>query len=87
MLPALRVGGHYRARVERIHADGRVTLVIKDVAVDARAHAPLREGAQIEVEVETLLPEPVLRVIGSGRQELPGGSAEVAARTGAGGRD
>ena len=87
MLPALKVGGRYRARVERIHADGRVTLVIKDVALDARAHAPLREGAQIDVEVETLLPEPVLRVLGNGRQDLPGGAADVAARAGAGGRD
>ncbi|HNX19549.1 MAG TPA: hypothetical protein PKG80_04690 [Acidobacteriota bacterium] len=62
MLPALKVGGVYRARVEALMADGRVRLSLDGMRVDARCEAGLAEGTLVEVEVDRLWPDVVLRV-------------------------
>jgi hypothetical protein len=62
MLPALRVGRRYAARVVELWADGRVRLALSDHQLVARAEAPVRLGETVEVEVIRLVPEVVLRV-------------------------
>ncbi len=77
MLPALKVGGTYPARVVALLPDRRVRLALTDGSVDARCEAPLTRGETVTVEVDRLFPEVVLRVrrpagAAGGRQEVPG---------------
>ncbi|RMG47384.1 MAG: hypothetical protein D6718_03655 [Acidobacteria bacterium] len=71
-LPALRVGGLYRARALRLLPDGRVRLQLGGGTVTARALRPVRAGQALVVEVVRLCPEVVLRVRAAGK-DLPGG--------------
>ncbi len=80
MLPALKVGGAYRAVVHRILSHRRVQLRIDGALLDARVETAVREGQELIVEVECLLPEVtfVLRrgggkMLPTARQSLPGG--------------
>ena len=70
MLPALRVGGVYQARVQSIRADRRVLLAIEQSSLVARVQTAVREGELLLVEVDRLLPEVVLRVQRA-RKEMP----------------
>ncbi len=62
MLPALRVGGLYEARVARLMPGGRVRIVLSGETLAARAETSMREGDELTVEVVRLHPELVLRV-------------------------
>lgn len=78
MLPALRIGGVYTARVRGRGPDGRVRLELGGMTVAARCALPLCSGDIVEVEVDRIRPEVVLRVT---RQSVPdpaisAGSAE-----------
>lgn len=68
MHPALAVGGSYQAEVIVRGADGRVQLRLAGVLVSARTALRLAAGDRVEVEVDRLRPEVVLRVT---RQLLP----------------
>lgn len=76
MLPALAVGGVYRAEVVRLMADGRARMSVGGREVQAHARTALVEGETVWVEVERLQPEVVLRIrarqgASIGRQKLP----------------
>jgi len=79
MLPALRVGGVYPARVARIEGDGRVRIVLEGTPLVARAERQLRRGEEVLVEVERIVPTLVLRVVRTvgeptPREEEPAGT-------------
>ncbi|MDQ7007272.1 MAG: hypothetical protein Q9Q40_08570 [Acidobacteriota bacterium] len=80
MLPALKVGGRYRAVVERIVSSRRILLRLGGERISARVAAPVREGEVVTVEVEHLVPEVVLRIR---RKEVPAGAEKSAAVGGA----
>lgn len=77
MLPALKVGGRYRASVERIVSSERIHIRLQGERLSARVTAPVREGEQVWVEVERLVPEVVLRLCRP-RPESAGGGTEIA---------
>ncbi|GEM_PF-4524738 len=62
MLPALRVGGVYRARVESLLVGGRVRIDLKGETLCARCEAAVREGEIIDIEVLRIRPEVVLKI-------------------------
>ncbi len=62
MLPALKVGGVYPACVLQILADRRIRLLVEGEALLARVETQVREGEQVFVEVERLMPELVFQV-------------------------
>ena len=72
MLPALKVGGVYPARVARIEGAGRVRIVLEGTPLVARAERPLRQGEEVLVEVERIVPTLVLRVVGPVGDPTPG---------------
>lgn len=71
MLPALKVGGVYPARVRGEQAGGRIAIELGGEVMMARAEVPVRPGQRVMVEVDSLNPVVVLRIV-SGRQEMPG---------------
>lgn len=62
MLPALKVGGVYRASVLQILADRRIRILVEGEVLLARVETQVREGEQVFVEVDRLMPELVFRV-------------------------
>ena len=72
MLPALKVGGCYAARVLGAVTDGRVAIELGGETLSARTEVPVRSGQRVLVEVESLVPVVVLR-IAADRQEVPPG--------------
>ncbi len=79
MLPALKVGGIYPARVARIEGDGRVRIVLAGTPLVARAERRLSRGQEVLVEVERIVPTLVLRVVRTvgeptGEEAEPAGS-------------
>ena len=70
MLPALKVGGLYVARVLGQASDGRVVIELGGVTMPARAEAPVKAGQAVTVEVDSLNPVVVLRIVPD-RQEVP----------------
>jgi hypothetical protein len=62
MLPALKIGGVDAARVAAIHPGGRISLVLGGTTLLARCAAGIAEGETVEVEVDRITPELVLRV-------------------------
>jgi hypothetical protein len=70
MLPALKVGGLYVARVLGQAGDGRVLIELGGVTMPARAEAPVKAGQTVTVEVDSLNPVVVLRIVPD-RQEVP----------------
>ena len=78
MLPALKVGGRYRAVVERIVSSRRIVIRLGGERLSARIEAPVREGETVIVEVERLLPEVVLRLR---RQEMPPVAERISSQT------
>lgn len=70
MLPALKVGGVYAARVISDAESGRVAIELGGVVMLARAQAPVRAGQSVTVEVDSLNPVVVLRILPQ-RQEVP----------------
>jgi membrane protein implicated in regulation of membrane protease activity len=70
VLPALKVGGLYAARVLGTVASGRVSIELGGETLTARAEAPVRAGQRVVVEVESLVPTVVLKIAPE-RQEVP----------------
>lgn len=73
MLPALKVGGLYRASVVGQADDGRILIALGGEIMKARSRTTVPPGTRVTVEVERLVPVVVLRIVQNSRQELPAG--------------
>mgnify|MGYP006311731043 CR=1 FL=1 len=73
MLPALKVGGLYQASVVGRADDGRILIALGGEIMRARSRTDVPRGTRVTVEVETLVPVVVLRIVQNSRQEVPAG--------------
>jgi hypothetical protein len=72
VLPALKVGGFYAARVIGTVGAGRVSIELGGETLSARTEVPVHPGQRVLVEVESLVPVVILRIAPE-RKEVPQG--------------
>jgi hypothetical protein len=72
VLPALKVGGVYTARVLALGGDGRMRIALGGEVLEARCAASVAAGATVDVEVDRLWPEVVLRIRPGSEVHAPG---------------